>query len=627
MGRFLFGRKKSPKKGADAKGQVVMREQNGAPPMGNQGRLEQKAAIEMNEMQETPQMSRTSLADLYNQLRTSKRGGMFIGNSNSQFYTAVMTDLSDINSAMSKSFTQDALANQKLLINMEHMYQKLIKSCAAYIARDPSTNAGKHRKDLVTQIQERASTDLVALSAVRTDFCGLSPQEQSTKSWNELLDQSRTIRLSVQDFSQLNKAEGGQASEVYALKGSNTKVKNAAGKSVPLGELHFFKMEDEYDMTQSSAAGKVIENIFKRYPTLSKKEKSMIRELAINADSYDSNELKQKIDEISGKLSDEGKSAIKFILGNLRGAETTVELVQDLEIDKYEKVNMSRRNVATSRVAKLVGLDHLVAKSETAELYDEKTQRTFRGNLMQKAQGNMSLKEFTSKQNEQKKIGDKSMNVNVTGAFQRDMCNLQVLDVICGQADRHGGNIFISINNGEVSGLQGIDNDAAFGLNEQVTSSKDLNRHDRAIYDMNTGEMTLPYMDKNLADRILALEPDMLRFALKDLLKDEEIEAAIKRLEHTKTAIRKAQDTQKDTKQKRFLEDDEWNDDTAQDMINKAWEYRGASNKENIKSVKREIGSKENYLGRQLINMGTKLYDWDIGEGDTPQLKGRKNKA
>ena len=621
MGRFIFGRKKSTKKGADAKGQVAMREQNGAPPMGNQGRLEQKAAIEMNEMQETPQMSRTSLADLYNQLRTSKRGGMFIGNSNSQFYTAVMTDLSDINSAMSKSFTQDALANQKLLINMEHMYQKLIKSCAAYIARDPSTNAGKHRKDLVTQIQERASTDLVALSAVRTDFCGLSPQEQSTKSWNELLDQSRTIRLSVQDISQLNKAEGGAASEVYELKGSNTKAKDAAGETIPLGEMHFFKMEDEYDMTKIRHAGKVVENVLERYPKLSKKEKSMIRKFAINSGSDQRDVLKPKLDEMSDKLSDLGKIALNSIFGNLKEVETTVGLMSSLEIDKDKKVNMSRRNVATSRVAKLVGLDHLVAKSETAELYDEKTQHTFRGNLMQKAKGDMSLGKLSDnlqEQSKQSKAGNKDILINATGAFQRDLCNLQVLDAICGQVDRHMNNIFISTNNGELSALQGIDNDAAFGLNEQVSSSKTPLRHDRAIYDMNTGEMTLPYMDKNLADRILALEPDMIRFALQDLLKNEEIEAAIKRLEHIKTAIRKTQDTQSE----RFLEDDQWNDDTAQNMINHTWEMENEFFK-----GKKEKFSQESYFGRFMIEMGPKIPIFNRGEGDAPQLMHRKKKV
>ena len=107
------------------------------------------------------------------------------------------------------------------------------------------------------------------------------------------------------------------------------------------------------------------------------------------------------------------------------------------------------------------------------------------------------------------------------------------------------------------------------------------------------------------------------------MLKDEEIEAAIKRLEHTKTAIRKAQDTQ----QERFLEDDQWNDDTAQNMINHAWENEGAFFEEKNKSVALGKRSKETYFGRYMLNMGTKLIEWNRGKGDVPQYKGRKNKA
>ena len=611
------------------------------------GRHNQDGQIGNQEMlnavhDEVPEMARTSLAQLYNELKTSKRGGLFTW-TNSGYYKAVMTDLSDINAVMQKSFTKNTLENQQILINMEHMYQKLIKSCDDYIARDPSTKAGIHRKDLVTQIRDQASSDLVALDAVRTEFCSLSPEEQSTKNWNDLLDQARTIRLSVKDFSGLFNEKGGQASEVYNLNGSNTDVKSADGHVASLSDTYFFKNEDEMDMTKETCAGKVVENILKRYPKLSKKEKGIIREWAnamkINIKITGEATVRKLGDAVSSKLSNEGKEAVQSVVKVLKGTAVTLdELIPALKLDNEEKVNMSRRNVATSRVAALMGLEKLVAKSQTAELYDEKSRQTFKGNLMEKAKG-MTVEKFweNEQKEEQKRFKDapleaKDIGVNVTGSFQRDMCNLQVLDVICGQVDRHQGNYFVSTNGvGELAGVQGIDNDGAFGLNEEVSSSKDASRSDRAIYDMDTGEMTLPYMDENLAERILQLEPDMFRFALQDLLKHEEIEAVIKRLDRTKAAIRKTKQTQPN----RLLKDNEWNDDTAQDLINQAWDMEGkfwnpdefypADSQEKYHMNKGKTIARQNYFGGLMRAMTSGSIR--KVSGSAPQLVRRKKKA
>ena len=344
-------------------------------------------------------------------------------------------------------------------------------------------------------------------------------------------------------------------------------------------------------------------------------------------------------DEVSSKLSSEGKEAVQSVVKVLKGTSTTLtNLVPALKLGDQEKINMSRRNVATSRVAALMGLGNLVANSQTAEIYDEASGQTFKGNLMEKAQG-MSAAQFLK--NEQKKGKENKswtktdIKVNVTGGFQRDMCNLQVLDVICGQSDRHHNNFFVSTNEaGELAGLQGIDNDGAFGLNEEVSSAKDANRHDRGIYDMDTGEMTIPYMDKNLAERILQIEPDMFRFALQDLLKKEEIEAVIKRLERTKDAILKT----KQTEPNRLLKDDEWNDDTAQDMINQAWDMKGkylnpeeyypADSKEENKGSQAKTLAQQNYFGRLMNSMRlTSFSDAFVQHGSAPQLERRKKRA
>lgn len=329
-------------------------------------------------------------------------------------------------------------------------------------------------------------------------------------------------------------------------------------------------------------------------------------------------------------LSEDGKVALSAVSSQLSGTKTTSDtILHHLNLNDGGKVNMTKRNVATSRVAALLGLGHLVAKSETAELYDEATGRTLRGNLMEKAAGASSAGEFlkTAKNRAPAAAAgaQKTTSVSASGGFQRDLCSLQVLDVICGQMDRHANNFFVTAReNGELTGLQGIDNDAAFGRRETVTSSEDGERHDRAVYDIDSGELVLPYMDRELAARIQQLEPDMLRFALKDLLKDEEIEAAVKRLGHTKAAVDKTEREQPE----RLLADDQWNDDTAQRLIDQAWESdRGFWQDPDVERAKANRGKTlayENYFGRLMIQSVKGLARFSYGDGDAPQILRRR---
>ena len=259
---------------------------------------------------------------------------------------------------------------------------------------------------------------------------------------------------------------------------------------------------------------------------------------------------------------------------------------------------MTRRNVATSRVAALLGVGNLVAKSETAEIYDEASGTVIRGNLMAKAEGVSTAKEFMAKN--KMKRGENTLKVSTTGGFQRDLCNLQVLDIICGQMDRNTGNFYVSLNeSGEVSGLQAIDNDASFGTEEGLGVLKEGGRVDRELFS-DDGGMTIPYMDKSMAERVETVDPEMIRFALKDLLKDKEIEAVVNRLNKTKAGIRK----NRAERPERFLEDHQWNDDTAQEMVDLDWDAQGKFNTISDRMEQRKHLVRGNYFGK-LMNSGS----------------------
>lgn len=181
----------------------------------------------------------------------------------------------------------------------------------------------------------------------------------------------------------------------------------------------------------------------------------------------DSIDLDEVRDETFQDVSEEGRLAITYCYKRYRQIKTNFEdLYENLRfLDEGGVVNMSRRNVATSRMASLLGLEELIAKSQTVDITDEATGRLIRGNLMDQAEGI-----------EYADASEDMINGKVTSSFLRDVTNLQVLDVLCGQLDRHGGNMMYKVENGNITGVQGIDNDAAFGTNVDVASTLDAFR-------------------------------------------------------------------------------------------------------------------------------------------------------
>lgn len=591
----------------------------------------------MESIQQNPTMARDSLKDLYTELRRSQKGGVPVWNSS--LYNKVVNSLKSINNAMRVNFTDNPTQNHKMLSEMDDKYRQLISACNEYTSRSPRTEAGIARKNIVLHIQEKASTDLIALSAVRTDFCSLSPEEQRQKDWNQLLDQSRTIHLTVKDFAAFGKETGGQSSEVYRITAQNATVKGADGTPVQLSDTHYFKPEDEYDMSQKNVAAQIAEKTFERFPSLTKNDKKLIREwasrpLVQGTESHKDSELESKL---TG-LSQDGIAAIHFIDDRVPSAYITSDTVMErLKIGEgSEKVNMTRRNVATSRMAALLGVGNLVAKSETAEIYDEATGSTIRGNLMEQARGQRSGNDITAKAKEDKKTITYSSTkerpdvlLNSTGNFQRDLCSLQVFDNICGQIDRHGGNFLVTQNEqGELSDLQGIDNDGAFGLNDNGAFINGQG-NTRNAYNIQTGEMELPFLDRAFAERIKAVDKEMIKYALKDLLTEKEIDAVITRLEDVKKAISTMDES-------RLLRDEDWNDDTAQTLIDQAWKANQRFNElDNDPNTKRQTTLEklnqsvlyENYFGELMLNSLPMMFfdKGALGEA-SPQLLRRKQR-
>ena len=184
---------------------------------------------------------------------------------------------------------------------------------------------------------------------------------------------------------------------------------------------------------------------------------------------------------------------------------------------------LDTRNVAMSNVAHLLGMENLVCGARMLKLESGNGTVT-EGIFMEKARGvdpNNPGEHMDLVTGDFLKYGD--------CRCLKQLADLQVLDYICGNIDRHGGNIFFEFDPETYAliGIQGIDNDLSFGTLKPKTEC--------------VGHlMTPPYMgaiSKETAETILALSPDVFAYTLHGILDQEEVDAAKFRLENMQNAI------------------------------------------------------------------------------------------
>ena len=134
--------------------------------------------------------------------------------------------------------------------------------------------------------------------------------------------------------------------------------------------------------------------------------------------------------------------------------------------------------------------------------------------------------------------------------MQRMMSKLDLVDSLCGQIDRHGGNFFIDTDKtGRVTSVTGIDNDMAFGTTNFTPGKSTVESTEYS----GIGK----YIDEETGEAILKLTADDLHAVLDDLLLPNEVAAAVERLTATQAIIQTAKE------QGRLIGPEAWGKHTA----------------------------------------------------------------
>ena len=184
------------------------------------------------------------------------------------------------------------------------------------------------------------------------------------------------------------------------------------------------------------------------------------------------------------------------------------------------------RNAAMSSVAELLNVPNLIARSKPMQIIDADGNKV-NGTFMTEAEG-MDPDHLPP---EAEKITIDAANKTDGKAF-KSIADLQVLDYICGNIDRHPSNFFMKFNKkGKLADIQGIDNDCSCG--------KIIPEFGKGFNRM-VGLKDLMVMSESMCNKAKHMTPAQLKFALRGYgLSEAEMNAACERLRHIKAMITK----------------------------------------------------------------------------------------
>ena len=202
-------------------------------------------------------------------------------------------------------------------------------------------------------------------------------------------------------------------------------------------------------------------------------------------------------------------------LGGKHGTHDSAGIEQTARLDD--------RNAAMSKVAALLGVPEIICNAVPMRYKDENG-KLVEGTFMEMANGVDCTRPKGLSASPNEYVALESPRV------LRDLSNLQMLDYLCGNIDRHSGNMiftFAGKNMPVTTGVKGIDNDMSFGAK---------------LFEK--GKSHMPPLEKmrvvseSMAQRIEALTPAQLKFALREFsLSEKELDAAGQRLERVQAML------------------------------------------------------------------------------------------
>lgn len=475
---------------------------------------------------------------------------------NSRAYHNVEKAVNEYNVKMAEPIT---FTSAKELSAIE---EKLKKATNKYLMKrqNPKTPEGKSRRSFVEQVN-----NLVGVTDELRDPDKIKKFEREGKKLSDVVDVARNNK-SVDISNKEKKVVGAGASKriMFEYDGkvgfftANEKIRSREKAIEEENQRLKIERNDLYKKMEKNNLLSNAENSIMLIETLSDSDvvETLRKFPGVNISEFTEEELK----EVANYHKEIGKAG-------------TLSETAEFEAGVVGNEGLSKRNVATSRIAGMVGLKDKIAVSKNIRVIDNGVE--LEGSFMEKAVGLDSRSRAG-----REALMNKEIDLS-TGSLQRDINRMQVLDMVCGQVDRHGGNFFYQVSEAPVNGkyqiigLQGIDNDMAFGNIKLDMQHKSLPSID-----------SLEMIDGELLTSLKSLTPEKIGFAMGELLNKDEIDAVISR--------RNAILEKVDKGEIRIVKSNEWGEKTLEETkkspyykeIQKELEYLSINNeKENDKII------------------------------------------
>lgn len=461
----------------------------------------------------------------------------------------------------------------KQLSQLQEMYKDLKKQCDAYLETRASfwkniiKGEGYRRYKMVNEARTKASVEMAILAnrakAVFEEFSDVK-EEDDRPLWVNVLAEARTTHL---DLSTKNKAykigrtQGCCNSVIKLTSNKNRDVAYIKEDSINTHPRQcantflerLYKTELWQKCDQRKVQKDEIENFIKvmchifsvpntdiddifwkgkrqtRYIAKNMKDLKVLDRVIFFAEEIAKNERigKQFEDAKKTANTDYGK-AILGEFAEYYHLHITSHLIANDNVKMDENSSITNRNIATYRLAELLGVPELIPNSRKVK-YKDDNGNDCEGILMAEAKGMELFESYEKVNKETYKYSDQIY-------FQ--MNALQILDVIAGQTDRNNTNIYVELVGGQFKNLKGIDNDMSFGK----LSYKDIQKREHQNYLLRTledknGLCTVKLIDKRLYDSLMALTDEMVTYVFADLLTKDELAALLDRIKGVKALL------------------------------------------------------------------------------------------
>lgn len=516
------------------------------------------------------------------QLLDSKVTHFGIGFSDSERMTNVKNSITALNKSMVKQMPADLEGFSNALEQIRSEYRTMIENCQTYVTyieskKKGSSDSGKERLELTRQILSQSKKELAIFEMPAKELFG---KFKGTLSWHEILYSVRALKVSVNDGSV--KEVGAGTSTVYrktddkgnvtyikaeeriAKDGSTTSLIQQYGKEggpkaaemakVLLDAYKDFKAKDKMEGQEDSVRD-LWNPITKAFMMITGNSSFGVERKKGESDKdYDARVTEhyklniRKLMDIM--LKSELKSLKEYLEANF---DTFVEAANYVGKKKSEFMIavgdhnqagieagevVSNRNVSTSRMAERYGMSDMIAKSETV-IIEKEDGTLVKGNSMEEVKGKTmgELQAFAKAE---------GIKLKYTPNVIKQLFQLNVFDMICGQVDRHLNNYIPSFtvtgeNEYTITSIKGIDNDLAFG--SQFTELRAAGRL-RTLID-EKGNANIPFLPMDFYNRVMEYSPEMAANDQKDIRSEAEVYALGARIREVQKQLKKLVDAGK----------------------------------------------------------------------------------